>query len=206
MAMLQMQRIYIYALKKDRKPLLEMLQRRGNIEISDYLPEDSVFHKTDTTYAKTSFEKSISTCKDATTILDQYVPVEKPLLAMLNGRKTVSTEQYDEFKDKREATLRTAGRIIACNKEIIEHKAEIQRLEVQAEMLTLGLLWIYAKFSRQRIQRAISEPYQGVSLEEIYEKLAEYTPVNVDIISTSKEQTCILYYVQKNMRKVYLKH
>ena len=37
MAMLQMQRIYIYALKKDRKPLLELLQRRGVVEISDVL-------------------------------------------------------------------------------------------------------------------------------------------------------------------------
>ena len=199
MAMLQMQRIYIYALKKDRKPLLEMLQRRGIIEISDYLPEDSVFHKTDTSYAKTNFEKSISTCKDASAILDQYVPVEKPLLAMLNGRKTVSREQYDEFKDKREATLRTAGRIISCNKEIVEHKAEIQRLEVQAEMLTpWTALDIPLKFS----QTAHTKSYIGtlpkeVPLEEIYEKLAEYMPVNVDIISTSKEQTCIFVLCTK---------
>ncbi len=199
MAMLQMQRIYIYALKKDRKPLLEMLQRRGVIEVSDNLPEDSVFHKTDTSYAKTNFEKSISVCKDAAEILDKYVPVEKPLLAMLNGRKTVSGEQYDEFKEKHEATVRTAGRIITCNKEIIEHKAEIQRLEVQAEML---MPWTALDIPLKFSQTAHTSSYIGtlpkeVPLEEIYEKLAEYMPVNVDIISTSKEQTCIFVLCTK---------
>lgn len=206
MAMLQMQRINIYALKKDRKPLLEMLQRRGVIEISDDLSEDSVFHKTDTSYAKTTFEKNISICKDATEILDKYVPVKKPLLAMLNGRKTISAEQYDDFKEKYEATLRTAGRIIACNKEMIEHKAEIQRLEVQAEMLTpWTALDIPLKFSQTAHTRSyIGTLPKEVSLEEIYEKLAEYMPVNVDIISSSKEQTCIFVLcTKKNAEGVF---
>ena len=43
MAMLQMQRIYIYALRKDRKSILELLQRRGVLEINDTIPEDDVF-------------------------------------------------------------------------------------------------------------------------------------------------------------------
>ncbi len=199
MAMLQMQRIYIYALKKDRKPLLEMLQRRGVIEISDNLPEDNIFHKTDTSYAKTSFEKSISACKDATEILDKYVPVDKPLLAMLNGRKVVTSEDYDAFKEKHEATIRIAGRIISCNKEVIEHKADIQRLTVQAEMLTP---WTTLDVPLQFSQTAHTRSYIGtlpkeVTLEEIYERLAEYMPVNVDIISTSKEQTCIFVLCTK---------
>ncbi len=206
MAMLQMQRIYIYALKKDRKPLLEMLQRRGVVEVSDNMPEDSIFHKTDTSYAKSNFEKSISVCKDAVEILDKYVPVDKPLLAMLNGRKTVTEEQYNEFKEKYEATVRTAGRIIACNKEIIERKAEIQRFEVQAEMLTP---WTSLDVPLQFSQTAHTRSFIGtlpkeVTLEKIYERLAEYMPVNVDIISSSKEQTCIFVLcTKKNAEGVF---
>ena len=35
MAVLQMQRISICALKKDRKQILELLQRRGAVELTD---------------------------------------------------------------------------------------------------------------------------------------------------------------------------
>ena len=35
MAVLPMQRIELCALKKDRKKILEMLQRRGIVEVSD---------------------------------------------------------------------------------------------------------------------------------------------------------------------------
>ncbi len=38
MAVLQMQRISICALKKDRKQILELLQRRGAVELTD-LPQ-----------------------------------------------------------------------------------------------------------------------------------------------------------------------
>lgn len=48
MAVLQMQRISICALKKDRKQILETLQRRGVVEISDLVLEDGVFEKSDT--------------------------------------------------------------------------------------------------------------------------------------------------------------
>ena len=48
MAVLQMQRISICALKKDRKSILETLQRRGVVEISDLALQDSVFEKADT--------------------------------------------------------------------------------------------------------------------------------------------------------------
>ena len=42
MAVLQMQRITICALKKDRKQLLEFLQRKGVVEITNEISEDIV--------------------------------------------------------------------------------------------------------------------------------------------------------------------
>ena len=51
MAVLQMQRITICALKKDRKQLLEFLQRKGVVEITNEISEDDVFHKMDVSIA-----------------------------------------------------------------------------------------------------------------------------------------------------------
>jgi len=200
MAMLQMQRIFIYALKKDRKHILELLQRREVVEVSDMLKEDSVFHKTDVSIAKSSFEKNVTSATEAVAILNSHIPEKKSMLSALNGRSEVSTEIYDAFKQKYETTLRTANRIIALSKEIAENKAEILKLQAQVEMLTpWTLLDIPMSFSGTKYTKSfIGSLSNSWSLEAIYEKLANYTPLNVDIISSSKEQTCIFVLCTKD--------
>ncbi|MHB8131710.1 MAG: V-type ATP synthase subunit I, partial [Mobilitalea sp.] len=200
MAMLQMQRIFIYALKKDRKPILELLQRRGVVEISDIIPEDNVFQKTDVSHAKSSFEKNISSAKEAVEIINRFTPEIKSKLSILNGRKEVSTEDYDAFKTKYETTVHIANHMIACNKVIAENKAEILKFETQAEMLTPWTsLDIPISFSGTKYTRSfIGTISREWTLEGIYEKLADYMPLGVDIISSSKEQTCIFVLCSKD--------
>ncbi|MDF2539966.1 MAG: hypothetical protein K0S76_2987 [Herbinix sp.] len=200
MAMLQMQRIFIYALKKDRKSILEFLQRRGVVEISDSIPEDSLFHKADMSYARTSFEKSISAAKEAVEILNKLAPEKKSMLSMLDGRKVISTEIYDAFKTKHESIVRIANQIITCNKVIAETKAEILKLEAQIEILTpWTTLDIPLSFSDTKYTKSfIGTISREWTLEAIYEKLADYLPLNVDVISSSKEQTCIFVLCTKD--------
>lgn len=193
MAMLQMQRIFIYALKNDRKPILEMLQRRGVIEVSDVIPEDDVFHKIDVTNSKTSFEKNINIAREAVEILNRYAPEKKSMLASLNGRKTVSQETYYSFKAKYEQTLRTANHIIADSRRIAELKAEILKYETQAEMLAP---WVNLDIPIGFQGTKHTKSYIGTlprewSLEVLYAALSDYMPVHIDVISASKEQTCI---------------
>lgn len=193
MAMLQMQRIFIYALKKDRKPILEMLQRRGVIEVSDVIPEDNVFHKMDVSHPKASFEKNISAAREAVEILNHYVPEKKGMLSSLNGRKAVSKEDYNSFRTIYEQTLRTANHIIAYTKQIAECKADILKYETQAAILEPWTgLDIPIDFSSTKYTRSfIGTLPKEWSLEELYASLADCMPVNIDIISASKEQTCI---------------
>ena len=58
MAVLAMKRISIYALKSNRKKILELLQRRGAVEIDSPKEADDVFSKTDTASARLTFEKN----------------------------------------------------------------------------------------------------------------------------------------------------
>ena len=74
MAVLQMQRISICALKKDRKQILELLQRRGAVELTDLPLQDQVFGKPDTQEQKSLFEKAASTASQAVEVLNEYVP------------------------------------------------------------------------------------------------------------------------------------
>lgn len=75
MAVLQMQRISIYALRKDRKPILEWIQRRGAVEINDALEEDNVFQRMDVSTQKAQIEKNIAASKQALEILNRGASV-----------------------------------------------------------------------------------------------------------------------------------
>lgn len=206
MAMLQMQRISIYALKRDRKPLLELLQRRGVVEVNDGMQEDQVFRRTDMSYAKSSFEKTVHVCRDAVGILDQHAPVKQSMLAMLNGRRVVSVQEYEAFKDRRETTVRTANQILEWNKKIAEYGAELTKLKLQIEMLSPWVtLDIPMKFTGTKQTRGfIGTIPRALTLEDIYRELAEYMPFDADIISSSKEQTCIFILCgRENGARVY---
>ena len=74
MAVMPMKRISIYALKNRRKQILELIQRRGVVEIDDRKADETVFAKMDTVPAKSRFEnKNIYTNNEMTSKdIDKY--------------------------------------------------------------------------------------------------------------------------------------
>ena len=135
MALLQMQRIYIYALKKDRKQILELLQRRGVVEIETMLKEDSIFRKTDVTKERQDLEKNIETVNNALNILNSYSKEESSLLSVLYGRKELPLKVYESFHEEYETIIEKAKRIIKLERIIAENKAEVLKLQTQIEIL-----------------------------------------------------------------------
>ena len=135
MAVLQMQHISICALKKDRKKILELLQRMEMIEICDVMKEDILFQKMDLSNSKTIFEKNVSIANNALEILCSYVKEDKSMLSSFSGRIVTPPEAYDSFRSKYEEVLKIAKDISACAKKIAEAKAEIIKLQEQLEML-----------------------------------------------------------------------
>lgn len=199
MAMLHMQRINIYALKKDRKQILELLQRRGVLEPDDILPEDQVFHKMDVSHVRAGLENKVHLASEALGILNSYVPLKTSILDSLKGRKEVSTGTYQDFNEKYEDTVHITAKIIALAKEIAELKAEILRLETQVVILTpwTSLDIPFSLTGTMHTKTFIGTLPKEITLEEIYAELAEFTPIHVDIICSSKEQTCIFVLCQK---------
>jgi V/A-type H+-transporting ATPase subunit I len=201
-----MQRIYIYALKKDRKQILELLQRRGVVEVRNLLKEDKVFSKSDVSVAKQTLERNISIVKESLAILNNYKKEDKSILSALSGRTELSVEVYDAFNEKYKQTVDTAKRIIELSKIIAENKAEILRLQTQVEILSPWInLDIPLNFKGTRLTKGfigtLPKPW---TLEEIYEKLADCMPLDVEIISSTKEQTCIFVICTNDKRdKVY---
>jgi len=194
MAVLPMQRISLCALKKDRKEILEALQRRGVVEISDTLVEEGVFQKTDTASARTVLEKGIAASRQALAVLNKYAPESKSIFSSLEGKKEISVEYYNQFGDKRDETLELAYRLIAIDKNIAENRAEIPKLQTQIESLTpwLGFdIPMDFKGTRQTAAFIGTFPPQ-ITEQELDQNFRESNieAVHVEIVSSSRDQCC----------------
>ena len=112
MAIVDMQKISIYALKKHRKAILETLQRKGVVEINNIDYSDSVFYKEDTTKQQASFLKSSQTAKQAAEILSEEIGAKKSLFASFEGREPISKENYYMFVNDAAEIMRVAYDIV----------------------------------------------------------------------------------------------
>ena len=126
MAVMQMQRVSICALKRDRKAILEKLQTMGVMEMTQVLDDESGFEKMDTQGARNTFEKKANLADLALDILQEYAPEKKSLLSSLEGKKLIEKETYNQVAVQKEEMMDIASRITGWQKEIAECRANIQ--------------------------------------------------------------------------------
>lgn len=203
MAKLQMQRISLCALKKNRKQILEILQRRGMIEISEQMTEDSVFQKIDLSSSSAVFEKTAAEAAQALEVLGRYVTEKGGMLAVFNGRKAISVADYEAICEERDELIHLSHRINSLAKEIAESQANILKCKVQSEALVPWLsLDIPMSFKGTKSTTAFIGTLPGaISVAEIHEQLLHQAPdvgaVSIEIISSSPEQTCLFLLCMK---------
>ncbi|MBU4440084.1 MAG: V-type ATP synthase subunit I [Firmicutes bacterium] len=197
MAMLEMRRISLCAMKKNRKQILELLQRRGMIEVQEMIPEDSIFETIDLSSSCIVFEKTAREAVQALEILGKYIPDKKAMLASFYGRQEISVEFYNNRVDERDKLIHLSHRINSLAKEIAENQAALLKLKAQLEALVPWMnLDIPMSFKGTKSTSAfIGTLPRGMDDQEILEQLAQAAPdtgpVNLDRISYSPEQTCL---------------
>lgn len=196
MAVMPMQRIGIYALKSRRKPILELIQRRGVVEIHAEKAEDAVFRQTDTAPAKARFENNTSTLQAALEALDKLEPEKKSLFAPLEGRTPIPLSRYEETAGAAGKTLRAASRVNALWKKCADDRAEILRLEAQIRMLEP---WSRLDISMRTTGTASTAAFIGsfpaeYTEEALKAEIARGAPeidgVAVEVLSAGTQQTC----------------
>ena len=132
MAIVSMQRVRICALKKDRKAILEALQRKGVIEISDESVDcsegDSCFASMNVADFTEQMQAEIKLTEQALAVLHEYAPEKKSLFAGLNGKAEMDAADYDSFVQKKAEANRAAKRLVTLEKSILEAKGEIVKL------------------------------------------------------------------------------
>ncbi len=193
MAVLQMQRISICALKKDRKAILEKLQSMGVMEMNQVAEEEDGFEKMDTQGARQSFEKQAAASEQALAVLDAYAPEKRSMLASLEGKKLVDKRKFNETAGSKGEIISKANRLISLNKEIAENKANILKLENQIESLRPWLaLDVPMKCKgTDKVSMLLGTMPGETTLESVYALVADREPgidaIDVKIISSDKD-------------------
>lgn len=202
MAVLQMQRMSICALKKDRKAILEKLQSMGVMEINHVLEEDENFHRMDTVNARMSFDKAAAAADQALDILQQYAPVKQSMLSSLAGKDLVDKDRFQSVIENKDELLKTAKRIQILDKEKAEQKANILKIENSIESLMPWLkLDVPMNFSGTAHMAMLPGTMPGMlTLENVYTMLAEQSPdleVDVHIISAEQDTSYLTVFCLK---------
>lgn len=195
MALVQMERIHIYAMKKDRKSILEYLQRQQMVEVSTTGLEDEIFSRSDTSTMQNLLGKNAETAEQAIDIIHRYVKSDTQSLAFLRGRQAISVDSTYDFYDDYEAVLQSAQRIVHLDRQIDEAEAEIAKVEALTDTLTPWMdLPVPQTFSGTRTTSALVGSLPGRhSLQDILTGVAkeqpEIGPVHVEIVFASKDMT-----------------
>lgn len=178
MAVLEMQRISICALKKDRKPILEKLQSLGVLEISSVAEEDGFFKKMDTAGQRQGFEKAAAAADQALEVLDRYVPEKKSLFSALEGKILIEPEREEKVKENRKELLKAAKAVIDLDRERAEQAALIMKLSNNIESLE-PWLGLDVPLCQQETARTVFLPGTmpgGTDTEAVYRILEEKAP------------------------------
>ena len=204
MAVLQMQRVSICALKKDRKAILERLQSLGIMEVSQLAEEeDEIFQRMDTTGPRLSFEKKAHTADQALDVLEQYAPQKKSMFASLEGKKLVDKDQLQKAAENREEIMEMAADILLHSRQIAEKKAAILKDENQIESLS-PWLGLGVPMNYEGTRHTVMLPgvmSAGTTLEDVYRILAEQIPeteeLHVEIVSSGTDGVYLAVFCMK---------
>lgn len=205
MAKLTMSKIMVAAAKGDRKAILEHIQRYGLVEPYD-LEKEETFQQVDTESQVTLFDRNVQAAEQALEVLNAHIPEKKPLWQALNGRRTISVDEYAAQQQQVRATYSAVSDLLSLSQQQNECKAEVVRLTTQlAELepwLSLDLspslkktgytAWFFGSVSYQaeesdfllQLQQTISQQNPEMNLEEP-------VPIGVQILSQSTELTCM---------------
>lgn len=195
MAVEKIDRITICALTKYRKKLLETIQRQELIEVQFSKCED--LKHLDTFKSRNIFEKHVNSSLHALDILKSYIENFSEHPSSFTGKKIISSKEYYTKVKNTDKTLRDITDIIVLDKNIIDAKNNIAKLELQLDMLKpwegLDVSMRLTKTKRTVIFTG-SLPYEineSNLLKKFIEKNPELDNIYVEIISSSKEMTCV---------------
>lgn len=209
MAVLKMRKIFICALKKERKPILEKIQQSGVVEIKETKGGKKGFAKMDTAVAKASFERNTAQAENALDILSQYAPDKKSIFSSLEGKRVITVDDLENISNRREQVMSKIAEIISLQKKITSMQSEVIKLHGQIEAITP---WLPMDVSGAITKTARTSFFYGsipgnVTQEELYKRIEEQGSFpkasEVQVFYNDKNQTCVAGFCMNSDRDAF---
>ena len=196
MAVVPMRHLTLYGLKKDRKAILELLQRQGVVEIVPCSVEDDRYQSPDVSAGRAVFDKRIHVLEQALAVLEREVTFPSSMFSSLEGRRSITVEDYETFADERDEIFRIAERLNTLDRQITEQQADILKCRTNQESLVpwreLDVpLSTTGTASTTTFIGSLPQAYSEEQLLEIFAKRLPDTAISLEILRASPEQTCV---------------
>lgn len=197
MAVMQMQRLNLVAMKQNRKAILKRLQEMGALEINVKLGKSFKADYLDTSAEKGLFEKNAALADQALDILNKYAPEKTSLLDSLAGKPLVEHSEYEKTVEEAQFLVEQAEAIVNCEKEIAKAYGNIQKYENQMEALFpwKGLDIPLDTEGTKETVLYLGTISESLTKEQIQEKLntnnKSLGPVEVTVLATEKSVTYV---------------
>jgi len=213
MAVLPMLKVSIYGLKKDRKQILEALQRRGVLDAKNIDLNKEGITKLNTSAQENTFSKAIALFENAISVLEAVSPENKSAFESLNGKKELSLKDYYTYVSETDVITAEANKVLQLSKKIADSKLESARLESQKKGIEPWLnLDVPMNFKgTKKIAALIGTFSESVTFEKImsdYNKELENQglkkesyPIEAEIVSSDDNQTCVIIFCKKDARE-----
>lgn len=196
MAKLRMMKIELIAMLTDSKKIIELLQRRGVVEI--FRNDDEELENTNVTAVVGEFEKFRNTASQALEIIDSYAPEKVGIADMFSGKTEVEKHEFGREAMGLEKVMSAANEIIKNQRIMTEALNSAAQLEIKCDMLERWLpLDVPLNFKGTAATSAYigTLPYQTTA-----DSLEQQLPENcsVEVVSDSKEQTNLFILCSKD--------
>lgn len=197
MAKLKMQKLRIAALSRDRKRVLERLQRLGLVEPVQ-VEEDEILRRLDTSRQQSQFEDAVKNIDSTLDIINEYVPEKSGLLSGYKPRADMTEREFRGVLERSEETMTVCRDVIARNKEIGELTADNIRSQTRLDQLELWLGLDVPLNFRGTASTAALIGTLPMALDDnslltlIAQNCAEVDAVDCEVVGTQGELSCVV--------------
>ena len=196
MAKLKMKKIELIAMLTDSKKIIELLQRRGVVEITRN--DDEELENTNVTAVVGEFDKFRNTAAQALEIIDNTAPEKAGFRDLFGGKTEVEKHEFGKEAMHMEQVMGAAGEIIKNQRFITEAANSVSQLQIKCDTLER---WKSLDVPLNFKGTATTAVYIGTlpyltTAEELEEKLPENC--SVEVINAAKEQTNLFVICSKS--------
>ncbi len=202
---MKMKSVRIFALKQDRKRLLEHLQDSALVHVKHTNEAEQGFLRTDTSAQIKQFERNIGITEQALKILAQIVPEKKGLLASFKGRPEIDPDEIGIIASNSPKIISVCNKIIKLDKQRADYAAEQVRIKTALAQLEPWKKLDIPLNSKDTASTAVligtlPRLYDNTSLSEALAAESSDLVFEFEILYASASMTCIVLYAPKYQR------